>query len=349
MTDFSRCPKCTSLYDLRTIDLSPSGGWVQCGECDHKFKAATYEVDEREISFHHAEESTSDTVEIQEADALEQLSQRESEFSEKSITMEVSSTANSGTHAESDFAEFVEELLEPEMFVEGVHVKASPENEEVETNDDSNSTTRRYTESMSEFSEERIDIKPNDEEEPRPNFFDEVAEANLKGEAAGNKFSLSKILLAVAALAGVLFTAFLLAFQVHSRGNFKWIPSQQYEKLVSIFPQLSRFEKNQFDLAQLHLASARMEVFEDGSEGRRIVLQLVNKSRYNQAFPDFQVEFTNAKGEAIARRLILPNMYLEQGHLGVLESKEAKTLYFDIAALPKNAAGYELKIVNQNN
>jgi len=345
MTDFSRCPKCTALYDLRTIDLSPSGGWVQCGDCGHKFKAETYAVAESEISFHQSEDDVAlERKGVNQRDALEKHSQKESEFSEKSITMEVTSTSSSVDHPDSDFTEFIEELLEPEMFVEGVHVNARTESTEEQK---ISSTTRRYTESISEFSEELVDIKPNDDEQPKSNFFDEVAEANLNG-AGTNKFSFSKLLLNVVALVGVLFTAFLLAFQVHSRGSYKWIPDDKYEELLSIAPQLTRFEKNQFDLSQLHLASARMEVLEDDSKGRRIVLQLVNKSRFNQAFPDFQIEFTNAKGEAIARRFILPNMYLEQGHLGVLESKEAKTLFFDLAALPKDAAGYELKIVNQN-
>jgi len=144
----------------------------------------------------------------------------------------------------------------------------------------------------------------------------------------------------------LLVTCAILAIQTHSRGIYEWIPSQQYEKLLSVFPQLSKLEKNQFDLSKLHLASVRMEPLNDGTEGHRISLQLINKSRFNQAYPDFQIEFTDAQGQVIARTLILPNTSLEQGTLEILESKEAKTLYFDFLDLPEGAAGYEINIVN---
>ena len=51
MVELTRCPKCATLYDLEGINLSASGGWVQCGECDRKFKAESYQIDKNEVSF----------------------------------------------------------------------------------------------------------------------------------------------------------------------------------------------------------------------------------------------------------------------------------------------------------
>ena len=81
---------------------------------------------------------------------------------------------------------------------------------------------------------------------------------------------------------------------------------------------------------------------------RVISLQLVNRSFSNQAYPDFQLEFTDAQGEIIARRVIYPSVYLDQDHFGFLESRQAKTVFLNLEFLPTGAVGYQIKVVQQS-
>ena len=39
MIEYTRCPKCGTLFDVSDIDFSDSKGWVQCGDCTHQFRA----------------------------------------------------------------------------------------------------------------------------------------------------------------------------------------------------------------------------------------------------------------------------------------------------------------------
>ena len=95
MVELTRCPKCATLYDLEGIDLSASGGWVQCGECDRKFKAESYEIDRSEISYQASDSETFDSQEdsfdsqMRDVDRIQMnhiQSNKESEFSDKAIT-----------------------------------------------------------------------------------------------------------------------------------------------------------------------------------------------------------------------------------------------------------------------
>jgi hypothetical protein len=155
---------------------------------------------------------------------------------------------------------------------------------------------------------------------------------------------LIKILGSLIALIVALSLLAVLAFQLHSRGTFTIFPDEQYSQLLNTIPYLKQFEKSQTNLSSLHLESTRME---KNADGLSIVLQLVNRSPVNQAYPDFQLEFTNFKGEVIARRIILPNMYLEKGYLGLLEAREAKTVFLNLLSLPQGSVGYQIKVVQQ--
>jgi len=358
MIEFSRCPKCATLYDLRKVDLSPSNGWVQCGECERKFKAKTYEVHRNEISFveQPAEQSSPEKEDIkpqettiqpkektrkpeqaseeyldQQQIAMQEM-QKESEFNELTITEGSLESRSISLDASYD------ELLDPEMLVEDVAFE-----------DDVDKSAKRsnYEKLFSEFSGELIDIQPK-EQSPEHNAYDELVSTAVTTSEIVEPPKTRSIFYSVplALIFGALLA--LLGFQVHSRGTYEWIPEQSYEIALDMLPQLSYLEKDQDDLSKLHLASTRMEALADYPQGRKIILQVINKSRLNQAYPDFQLDFLDAKGKTIVRRLILPNMYLQQGHLGVLEAKEAKTLYFDLQSLPEGAAGYELKIVKQD-
>ncbi len=49
MIEYTRCPKCGTLFDVSDIDLSDSDGWVQCGECTQQFHGKDNAVERSEL------------------------------------------------------------------------------------------------------------------------------------------------------------------------------------------------------------------------------------------------------------------------------------------------------------
>jgi len=65
MIKFTRCPKCQTLYELEGVNFAESGGWVQCGECDRKFKADRYAVELDELSFTVSNYALDDSMKVE--------------------------------------------------------------------------------------------------------------------------------------------------------------------------------------------------------------------------------------------------------------------------------------------
>ncbi|MGH1428300.1 MAG: DUF3426 domain-containing protein [Arenicella sp.] len=378
MIEFTRCPKCSTLYELEGVDLSASSGWVQCGDCDRKFKASSHAVETEEISLTVSNNMMDKSMEMAGAGSVskddlansmqvvddeyvqiegeeelledipidyarKQLSENvhgESEFSEKTIILpdEVSEDDD----FEDIFDAFGDDIFHPELIDE-----EEPESRKVQV-------SRRYSELNSEFSEEEIVIQPEYSEKT---ILEEELEATtttlndeetVSQELDNSSFNVGRFFATAACLIIAVGFVALFSLQLHTRGTYEWIPQNKYDGLLSRAPYLSKLEKTQTNLSAIHLASTRMEVSPDDSQARVITLQLVNRSYSNQAYPDFQLEFTDAKGDTIARRIVLPSLYLEKGHLGLLESREAKIVLLNLKSLPVGAVGYQIKVVQQS-
>ena len=403
MIEFTRCPKCTTLYELEGVNLSASSGWVQCGECDRKFKAASHAIEPDELSFsvsnysmeksmkmdgavseddvessmHITQEvekvpEVSEKLDIKESDLVErnedpsskatrpkkpisndferqqlseQLQDRDSEFMEHTIVLP--DELSEDEDFENIFNSFSDDIFSPELIDE----------EDVE--DDGKRVKSTYADLHSEFSEEEIIVDPGFsektilEEELESSTVtttltetnDEVEYKTYDVDPSGRVVSLVSMTASFLVMAGLIA---IFALQIHGRGTYQWIPQKNYDGLLSRAPFLSKLEKTQTNLSAIHLASTRMEVNAENPDARVITLQLINRSYSNQAYPDFQLEFTDAKGDTIARKIVLPSLYLEQGHLGLLESREAKIILLNLKSLPVGAVGYQIKVVQQN-
>ncbi len=412
MIEFTRCPKCTTLYELEGVNLSASSGWVQCGECDRKFKAASHAIEPDELSFtvsnysmeksmemagavsegdvENSMQIIEEVVEVSEASAPNISEAQDTETiaarkPEKSKAPEVSETLRPKAPVSQNFerqqlseqlqdrdSEFMEhtiilpdELSEDEDFEDIFNSFSddifSPELiDEEELEDDGKRVKSTYADLHSEFSEEEIIV---DSDFSEKTILDEELESSTttatitetsseeveyKTYEVDPSGSFPALLSMVASFIVMASLIAIFALQVHGRGTYQWIPQKNYDGLLSRAPFLSELEKTQTNLSAIHLASTRMEVSAEDSESRVITLQLINRSYSNQAYPDFQLEFTDAKGDTIARRIVLPSIYLEKGHLGLLESREAKIVLLNLKSLPIGAVGYQIKVVQQN-
>ena len=463
MVEFTRCPKCQTLYELDGIDLEVSSGWVQCGDCDRKFKAINHAVEPDEISFltvsnydyeqsmkmegavsedlvessmhivdnvvaekkHDdietqrqqqkninyaeygqenvqpefqqnqtasfneransndeyeltinvssdglssqeqqanlnqfitpSEESTQATHHSEQKQLSEQLYSSDSEFLEKTIILpnEVSSTEDEDENYEFIFNNYSEDIFDPALIDE--------EQENVDSSINKRLKKNTYAELHSEFSEEEIEIET---EFPEKTILEEALENSTVSHSVdetesilhtrstiyGEKTTGKLLNFLGSAFASIIMFSLMgvLALQIHSRGTYQWIPQSAYDQVIRQAPFLANFEKSQIDLSAIHLASTRMEANPENPSSRIITLQLINRSYSNQAYPDFQLEFTDAQGATIARRIILPSVYLQQGHLGLLEPRQAKIVYLNLKSLHLEAVGYQIKVVQQN-
>jgi len=361
MVEFSRCPKCATLYDLRTLDISKSNGMVECGQCHNKFKAISHEVKHGEISFHKPEANQPESK-----NSPQDLSTNsDEEISEQTITMEVVSTTS------DEYNNFLDDLLEPEMVVNNVHSKKKTEIEPVDYDELNKQVSsdlfesyeakrdplfesrqdrqkKKFSTTPSEFSDEEIDIKSDVKRTEEVSILEEMYEdTKTIDKRSANGFSVFKFFSYLTILLIALALSALFALQLHNRGTYKWLTDSQYEKIIAVAPILSKLEKDQSDLSKLHLASVKMEPIENNPKAKRIVLQMENRSSVNQAFPSLQVEFTNSKGEIVARRSMTPSLYLGVESPTMLNANELRKINLDFAILPEFATGYEIEIVKQ--
>ena len=432
MIKFTRCPKCRTLYELDGVEFTESGDWVQCGECDRKFKATSHSVEPDELSFSVSNLAFDDSMKIKGAveeedveasmqiiDKVKKQSRertslkkedkrvdetvvqndqlveigRESKGSTKKSLLnkggEVKDSSIQDTlkkrskHAErqqlsqqnqsskSKFSEktiiLPEEIVDEaafdnilESFGDDIFNPELIDEEQSEGKRSKNRLKNTYINLHSEFSEEEITIESSFSEK---SLLEEEIEKN-KVTTTTETFNVSEdgfktiniegsslLLNAIPLLASFILLVGLIGLfvlQIHGRGTYQLIPQNSYEGLLSHFPILTKLEKTQTDLSAIHLASTKMQANSENETARVISLQLVNRSFTNQAYPDFQLEFTDAKGDIIARRVIYPSVYLDQGHYGFLESRQTKTVFLNLEFLPKGAVGYQIKVVQQH-
>ncbi len=417
MIKFTRCPKCRTLYELEGVNIDESGGWVQCGECDRKFKAKHHAVEPDELSFTVSNFAFEDSMKIEGAveeeyieasmqildnvekqgelddEALAQKDQLvnidldsedgaikpfldedsafEKMINKRSQDIEQQQLSQQTQISDSEFIDNT--IILPEDIIDGADFDNiienfsddvfSPELVDEDKRKDNKSKKRiknTYAEMHSEFAEEEIIVESSfsekslleeELEKSQTNTFTETVSVSDEGFKTINIGAPSVLLRGISMLASLVLLLSLVglfALQIHGRGTYQWVPQKSYEGLLSHFPLLTKLEKTQTDLSAIHLSSTRMEVNPENTTARVISLQLVNRSFSNQAYPDFQLEFTDAQGDIIARRVIYPSVYLDQDHFGFLESRQAKTVFLNLEFLPNGAVGYQIKVVQQS-
>ena len=460
MIKFTRCPKCQTLYELEGVNFAESGGWVQCGECDRKFKATRYAVELDELSFTVSNYALDDSMKVEgavEEDLVEasmqiientttdtkdeaktevkkedipvaevlkpedKLTQKDELINETHVPIEplseqplnVNIAENSddeiisflssqdqefrlpnfsaqealnkrsqgiekqqlSLQTQASDSEFLEKtIILPEEITDGGDYDDilddfnddifSPEL--IDEDQDEQKTPKKrsknaYAQMHSEFSEEEIIVQSSFSEKSLLEEELETSKRSADSESISNfedgfktiniepNVLFFKVLPTIACFMLMVGVIGLFALQLHTRGTLQWIPQKNYEGLLSQAPLLTKLEKTQTDLSAIHLSSTKMELVPEKPEARVISLQLVNRSFQNQAYPDVQLEFTDAQGDVIARRVIFPSLYLDQDHFGFLESRQAKTVFLNLASVPDDTVGYGVKVVQQNN
>ena len=102
------------------------------------------------------------------------------------------------------------------------------------------------------------------------------------------------------------------------------------------------------NLSQLELVSARTEAHPVRSSTTLLRISIINHADIEQPLPWLEMSLTNAEGQLISRRALSPLDYVYQNATNdLIGARELKKITVELLSFPKQATGYELKILNK--
>lgn len=141
----------------------------------------------------------------------------------------------------------------------------------------------------------------------------------------------------------------LFMYQLYLRNQSEWHNSETLrpvvEQVAAITGQKIADKK---DVKQIHLLSTDMLPHPKRENAVVIQVQLINKATFAQFYPWFEVSITNLNGKVLARRNVGPKDYLSADQQRQkIKSKEFKKINIQMLALPEDADGYEIRLLNK--
>lgn len=100
------------------------------------------------------------------------------------------------------------------------------------------------------------------------------------------------------------------------------------------------------DLANLRLVSARVEPHPQRASTTLLKVSVANQSDIPQPYPVLELTLDDENGRLVSRRTLPPKDYLHNNRLNdLIGAKELRPVTIELLAFPRQAHGYELKIV----
>ena len=102
------------------------------------------------------------------------------------------------------------------------------------------------------------------------------------------------------------------------------------------------------NLNQLELLSARTEAHPTRSSTILLRASLINRAKISQPFPWLELSLTDEDGRLVSRRAISPKDYLHNNRTeNRINANELKQVTIELLAFPKQAHGFELRLLNK--
>lgn len=170
-----------------------------------------------------------------------------------------------------------------------------------------------------------------------PDFLSDVSAARSRSNTGRTVALTGLSLLALALLVG-LFVQSLLTYDLGER----------FAPLVNVVnQQLNRQPDNKTALTQLKLISARTRPHQSRSSTTLLQVNLMNQSEKDQRLPWLELTLTDKDERVIARRSLPPANYIHNNATDVvIERKEVKSLTVELLDFPKQAYGYQVRIID---
>lgn len=102
------------------------------------------------------------------------------------------------------------------------------------------------------------------------------------------------------------------------------------------------------NLSQLELLSARTEAHPTRSSTTLLRVDILNRANISQPLPWLEMTLTDADGGLVALRNLSPNDYIYNNSTNnLIAAKELKKITIELLSFPKQATGYEIKLLNR--
>ena len=102
------------------------------------------------------------------------------------------------------------------------------------------------------------------------------------------------------------------------------------------------------NLSQLELASARTEAHPTRPSTTLLRVSIINHASIEQPLPWLEMSLSDAEGKLVSRRSLSPRDYVYQNATNnLIGARELKKVTIELLSFPKQATGYELKILNK--
>ena len=314
----TQCPNCLSIFVISDEQFQKSHGKVRCGSCREPFKAVLTKSTQSDIY-------TSNKIETD--DLAESTSQRHNfEFdddfhSELSIVIDDEDSIPDQNNEEFDEPKFVQ----------------------------------------TEFD---LPIKKNQNPVPKIDRLKEITKASDDDELSKDDDFINKLNPVrdknwfATLLLGVFCLILLcgLIYQLWHRQALPWLDDENLVNIIEPIAQpivgllsesLGVKLPIRKDLKNLQLLSARTEAHPNRSSTILLRVSLINHSEISQPYPWLELSLTDENGRLIARRSLTPDNYLHNNQVdGFIGARELRPVTIEFLSFPKQAHGYELKILN---
>ncbi|MGK0374348.1 MAG: putative Zn finger-like uncharacterized protein [Arenicella sp.] len=102
------------------------------------------------------------------------------------------------------------------------------------------------------------------------------------------------------------------------------------------------------NLSQLELASALTEAHPTRSSTTLLRIGIINHAEIEQPLPWLEMSLTDSEGKLVSRRKLSPEDYVYQNATNnLIGARELKKVTIELLSFPKQATGYEVKILNK--
>lgn len=102
------------------------------------------------------------------------------------------------------------------------------------------------------------------------------------------------------------------------------------------------------NLSKLELLSARTEPHPSRASTNLLRVELVNRAKIAQPLPWLELTLTDAEGRLVSRRQLAPRDYIYNNKTEAqIGPKELKKITIELLAFPKQATGYELRLLSK--
>ena len=319
------------------------------------------EQDSIDINFDSRQLSVNDLLEN-----IKAKEQREAEMAEQNAAFEASASTIDFNQVAIDEAK-LKEQVEFENSIELVGYdqnRNAPEEVEQQSTDDTTKHDEQNKEDLIEQVDSLVEdklLKPDLVHTVKNDLVAEPFHLDRKQRSTSSSGSkLWSILLSLPLLVLMLILLVALAYQLWSRqiivlDSKSAFQNDARDKITEISkPVLAALSEYDIvlparrSLKQLELASARTEPHPNRETTTLLRISIINHAKIEQALPWLEMSLTDAEGKLVARRNLSPQDYIYQNSTShLIGARELKKITIELLSFPKNASGYELKIIDR--